>query len=141
MCDAIPAAIGGCDPVQPAFTATNCADLGRQFGQEVSKRLQTVIDGPEVVNGEAKSARMTSVQLLVIGRTRQYLERAGGPRCTVDDLVSGIRSAVPPTLKDAAAKAWWGFNPGTFDTWLDQVAPMIDRVIVQPPLPASPGSA
>jgi hypothetical protein len=76
-CDGISARAGGCDEDQPTYSGTTCAELAREWGDEVDRRLAVVIDGPAVVDGEAKSARQTSVLVLASTRLSMYMDGAG----------------------------------------------------------------
>ena len=76
-CDGVSARAGGCDEDQPTYSGTTCAELAREWGDEVDRRLATVIDGPAVVDGEAKSARQTSVLVLASTRLSMYMDGAG----------------------------------------------------------------
>ena len=76
-CDGISARAGGCDEDQPTYNGTTCAELAREWGDEVDRRLSTVIDGPAVVDGEAKSARQSSVLVLASTRLSMYMDGAG----------------------------------------------------------------
>ena len=77
ICDGISAKAGGCDEDQPTYSGTTCAELAREWGDEVDRRLSAVIDGPTVVDGEAKSARQTSVLVLASTRLSTYMDGAG----------------------------------------------------------------
>lgn len=77
LCDGITAEVGGCDEDQPAYTGTTCAELAREWGDEVDRRLTGVIDGPGVVDGKAKSARQTDVLVLTSSRLSMYMDRTG----------------------------------------------------------------
>jgi len=41
----------------PVYAGTTCAELAHEWGEEVDRRITTIIDGPDVVNGMAKSSR------------------------------------------------------------------------------------
>ena len=76
-CDGITAEVGGCDEDRPAYTGTTCAELAREWGDEVDRRLTGVIDGPGFVDGKAKSARQTDVLVLASTRLSMYMDRTG----------------------------------------------------------------
>ena len=38
----------------PVYAGTTCAELAHEWGEEVDRRITTIIDGPDVVNGMAK---------------------------------------------------------------------------------------
>jgi hypothetical protein len=77
LCDGITANVGGCDEDQPTYTGTTCAELAREWGDEVDRRLSAVIDGPAVVDGETKSVQQTDVLALTSTRLSLYMDRTG----------------------------------------------------------------
>ena len=76
FCDGITAEVGGCDEDQPTYTGTTCAELAREWGDEVDRRLTAVIDGP-AVDGEAKSVQQSNVLVLTSTRLSMYMDRTG----------------------------------------------------------------
>ena len=65
----VAACIGSSTPSDgpPVYTGTTCAELAHEWGQEVDRRITTIIDGPAVVQGMAKSSR--NIDALVLAST------------------------------------------------------------------------
>ena len=120
LCDDISATAGGCDADQPAYTGTTCADLAREWGDEVDRRLTAVIDGPAVVEGEAKSAQQTSVLVLTSTRLSMYMDRAGLlDSCDLPEFLPIAEGQFSDKLREGVGEIIYDGEPVvSYEAWL-----------------------
>jgi hypothetical protein len=77
VCDGVQRSLGGCDGNQPTYAGTTCDEVGREFGIQLDSRIVDALEGQDVVDGLAKSARVTNAEYLLVARANQHLRRSG----------------------------------------------------------------
>jgi hypothetical protein len=61
----------------PVYTGTTCAELAQEWGEEVDRRITAIIDGPDVVNDQAKSAQNTDALVLASTAMSVHMDHLG----------------------------------------------------------------
>ncbi len=98
-CNSVPRRAGGCEPDQPRFTATTCDGVGQEYGDEIARRADAIIDGPES-SLESKPSRVLAMTFLVTTRADQHLRGIGlGAQCDVDEFLSAAGTRFTPTFR------------------------------------------
>jgi len=69
--------LGGCDENQPTYEGTTCEEVGREFGEQLNSPIVDALEGDDVVDGLAKSGRITNAEYLLVVRANQHLRRLG----------------------------------------------------------------
>jgi hypothetical protein len=130
LCDGIPADMGGCSKDQPAYTGVTCEELAEQWGSEVDRRLTAIIDGPAVVEGEAKSVQQTTALVLVSTRLSQYMDRLGLlDDCDLPEFLPIAELQFSKQLRDGAGSILYDGDPAaTYEEWFADMQKFI-RVI------------
>ena len=77
VCDGVQRTLGGCDENQPTYVGKTCEEVGLEFGEQLNSRIMDAIDGDDVVDGLAKSGRVTNAEYLLVVRANQHLRRSG----------------------------------------------------------------
>src|SRR6478672_2519088 len=64
VCAGVSSEAGGCSPDRHTFTSSTCVALAVEWAQVVDKAVVAILDGPEVVDGNAKSVQLRQAVLL-----------------------------------------------------------------------------
>ena len=120
FCDGIPADMGGCDEDQPTYTGTTCADLAREWGDEVDQRVSGVIDGPAVVDGEQKSVQQSQVLVLTSTRLSMYMDRKGVlDGCDLPEFLPIAEEQFSDKLREGVGSIIYDGDPvASYEEWL-----------------------
>jgi hypothetical protein len=97
FCDGVQRTLGGCDENQPTYEGTTRSEVGREFGVQLNSRIMDAIEGDDVVDGLAKSGRVTNAEYLLVVRANQHLRRSG----IVDECsAAALLAAAEPEFSD-----------------------------------------
>lgn len=127
ICDGVDSQMGGCDEQQPSFAATDCAGVGREFGALLDDRARDIIEGPEVVDGEARSVRLRQAMALLSGRANDYLRETGlHAGCDVPEFLAAAEAEFSPQLTDGVGGALYdSAPPATYEEWRSELVLML----------------
>jgi hypothetical protein len=115
ICRGVPAELGGCDPDQPRYSGTTCAEIGREFGTQLNDRSLVIIAGEALVGGESRATRLLETRLLVAIRANERIRDLGIVKsCGVDEFMAAaepefsdaLRSTAPAHLYDGVASSY-----------------------------------
>jgi len=122
-CDGIGAGLGGCDSNLPEFSATDCVGVAQEFGTALDERTLAVITGPEAVDGNARSVRLTHAMVLVSDLANRHLRATGlHADCDVPEFMGAAEAEFSSELRDSVgAFLYDGRPPATYDEWLEQL--------------------
>ena len=103
----------------PVYTGTTCAELAREWGQEVDRRITDIIDGPEVVNGQAKSAQNTDALVLPSTALSVHLTHVGMlNECDMPEFLPIAEREFSDKLRSGAGTILYDADPvATYDDW------------------------
>lgn len=119
ICDNVHRGLGGCDDDQPQFSGTTCDDVGREFGTQLDARVVKILDGPDVVDHERKSARISSTEFLLVTRANQHLRRVGiVQECGLEDFLAAAEPVFSEKLRAQVGNYLFEFEEHTYDEWL-----------------------
>ena len=123
VCLALGLLVVGCTGTQPdetpVYAGTTCADLAREWGEEVDRRITGIIDGPDVVNGSAKSARNTHALVLASTAMSEHLDHLGLlNECDMPEFLPIAEQEFSDKLRSAAGTILYDAQPvATYDDW------------------------
>ena len=130
QCNGIDAAVGGCDPDLPSFSATTCDAVADEAGRQLDARLRAVYAGPEETDGETRAVRAGQVESLTIGLANQHLRRIGlTGKCPSQPFVTRMELAFSDTLRQQAGAYLYDGEPVSYETWradLASIASILD---------------
>ena len=130
ICDGVQRTLGGCDEDQPTYAGTTCEDVGREFGEQLNSRIMEALEGDDVVDGLAKSARVTNAEYLLVIRANQHLRRSGiVDECDASSFLSAAEPEFSDELKSEIGPALSEFQDHevTYDEWR---AGLLDKLSV-----------
>jgi hypothetical protein len=111
-CDGISSLAGGCDPDQPAFAGTTCAEVGAEWGTIVDQRILAVIHGPSNVNGNARSVNTKNAMVLAFIRAAQHMEALGIlDDCHSAEFIGAAEPNFSPELRSSVGAAMYDGEP------------------------------
>ena len=111
-CDGVAAEMGGCDPDQPTFAGTTCAEVGAEWGEIVDERVLAVIDGPATANGSHKSVRLKDAQVLAYVRAVQHMQEIGIlDSCHSAEFIGAAEPKFSPELRSSVGGAMYDGEP------------------------------
>lgn len=122
FCDGIDAELGGCDPDRPEFSGETCADVGEEFGRQLSERGVRIFDGPQAVDGNDRTSQLIHVVVLHIQLANKHLRDTGqAVDCDVPEFLEKAVDAFSPEFKEqVGANAFHG-ETVTFEEWLEDL--------------------
>lgn len=127
ICDGVDAQMGGCDEEQPEFAATDCSGVGRELGAYLDDRTRRIIEGPDAVDGEARSVRLRQAMVLLSARANDYLRELGlHASCDVPEFLAAAEAEFSPQLRDGVGDALYdGVPPATYEEWKSELTLML----------------
>ena len=127
ICDGVDAQMGGCDEQQPEFTATDCLGIGREFGAHMDDRTLGIIEGPEAVDGEARSVRLRQATVLLSARANDHLRELGlHASCDVPEFLGAAEAEFSHQLREGVGDALYDGAPAaTYEEWKSEVTLML----------------
>ena len=127
ICDGVDAEMGGCDEEQPEFTATDCPGMGREFGAALDRRALAIVDGPDAVDGEARSVRLRQAMVLLSARANDHLRDLGlHASCDVPEFLGAAEAEFSAELREGVGDALYDGAPSaTFDEWMSELTLML----------------
>lgn len=130
ICAGVDAEMGGCEERQPEFAATDCEGVAREFGEQLEDWTMGIVEGPESVEGQARSVRLLQAMVLVSQRANAHLKEVGlHADCDVPEFLSAAKEEFTPQLRDSVGGAFYDGDPvATYEEWLAEVARML-RII------------
>jgi hypothetical protein len=130
ICAGVDAEMGGCEERQPEFAATDCEGVGREFGAQLEEWTMGIVEGPESVDGQARSVRLLQAMVLVSSRANAHLKEIGlHADCDVPEFLSAAEDEFTPKLRDSVGGASYDGDPvATYEEWLAEVSRML-RII------------
>lgn len=120
VCDGVQRTLGGCDANQPTFVGDSCSEVGAEFGAQLDRRIVDILRGAEVVEGQAKSARVSAAEFLLTARANQHLRRIGiVADCRADEFLAAAEPHFSDELKAGLGPALSQFqdHPYTYEEW------------------------
>ena len=111
--------IGSSTPSAPVYTGTTCAQLAHEWGQEVDRRITTIIDGPGVVNGMAKSSRNIDALVLASTALSAHMDHLGLlNECDMPEFLPIAEQEFSDKLRAGAGEILHDADPvATYDDW------------------------
>lgn len=108
----------------PAFTATDCASAGAEWGAAVDRLAADVVTGPANRNGEARSVRIRTAMILPTTTLGRYLDAHGMlGSCSAAQLLAAAEPAFGDELRAGAATALYDGDPvATWQQFMDEAA-------------------
>jgi hypothetical protein len=116
--------------VVPAFTATTCDELAQELGRTADVELLSVINGPDQVDGEAKSVLVGNMQaFLAIGVTEHARELGIIADCAMPAFLEQAESGFSDELRAKIGSAAYDANPVIdYQQWLLEFSDqLVDR--------------
>ena len=103
----------------PVYSGTTCADLAKEWGEEVDRRITGIIDGPDVVNGQAKSARNTHALVLASTAMSVHMDHVGLlNECDMPEFLPIAEQAFSDKLRSEAGTILYDAQPvATYVDW------------------------
>lgn len=125
VCLAVGLLVGGCagsttQPDEtPVYAGTTCGELATEWGQEVDRRITAIIDGPDVVNGSAKSARNTHALVLASTAMSEHMNHLGLlNECDLPEFLPIAEQEFSDKLRSEAGTILYDAQPvATYDDW------------------------
>ncbi len=142
FCDGIDAELGGCDADRPTFSGETCSAVGEEFGRQLSERAIAIFDGPQTVDGNDRTARLTHVMVLHVQLANKYLRDSGqAVECDVPEFVESAVTAFSPEFKErVGANAFHG-QTISFDEWLEDLTRFLIVIDEDEGAPYEPASS
>lgn len=130
ICGGVPADIGGCSSARPSFSATTCAELAAEWGDDVDRRIVAIIDGPKSVDGKAKSVRNYEALVLASTVLSLRLDALGLlPSCDMAEFWPIAQTRFSPELQAGAGDVLYDGDPAsTYDQWLEATKQIIGLI-------------
>jgi hypothetical protein len=103
----------------PVYTGTTCAELAHEWGEEVDRRITTIIDGPDVVNEMAKSSRNIDALALTSTALSVHMDHLGLlNECDMPEFLPIAEQEFSDKLRAGAGEILHDGNPvATYDKW------------------------
>ena len=103
----------------PVYAGTTCAELAQEWGEEVDRRVTGIIDGPDVVNGQAKSARNTHALVLASTAMSEHMNHLGLlNECDMLEFLPIAEQEFSEQLRAEAGTILYDSEPvATYDDW------------------------
>jgi hypothetical protein len=103
----------------PVYAGTTCAQLAHEWGQEVDRRITTIIDGPDVVNGMAKSSRNIDALALTSTALSVHMDHLGLlNECDMPEFLPIAEHEFSDKLRAGAGEILHDADPvATYDDW------------------------
>lgn len=124
ICDSMDAEMGGCDPgLLPTLAGSDCLLIAREFGGFLDAQTVDVLEGPEAVDGAARSVRLKHrmvVLATLAGRRMDELNLRG--ECDVAGFLATAEQEFSPELLSGVGMALYDGDPeATYDEWRDEL--------------------
>lgn len=118
ICNGIDRQLGGCDTDQPVFNGSTCEAVGIEFGDQLDQRIVKILGGPDVVNGERKSVRISAAEFLLTGRANQHLREIGIiAECGADHFLAAAERRFSDTLRAEVGDYLSEFEHHSYADW------------------------
>jgi hypothetical protein len=103
----------------PVYAGTTCAELAREWGDEVDRRITTIIDGPDVVNEMAKSSRNIDALALTSTALSVHMDHLGLlNECDMPEFLPIAEQEFSDQLRSGAGEILHDGEPvATYDEW------------------------
>jgi len=103
----------------PVYAGTTCAELAQEWGEEVDRRVTGIIDGPDVVNGQAKSARNTHALVLASTAMSEHMNHLGLlNECDMPEFLPIAEQEFSEQLRAEAGTILYDSEPvATYNDW------------------------
>jgi hypothetical protein len=107
----------------PVYTGTTCAELAQEWGAEVDRRITAIIDGPNVVNDQAKSAQNTHALVLASTAMSVHMNHLGLlNECDMPEFLPIAEQQFSDKLRSEAGTILYDADPvATYDDWYTKV--------------------
>lgn len=122
VCAGVSEALGGCAPGQPTFSGDTCAEVGREYGEQLDDRGLEIINGPAVAEGSSRAVRLNDLKVLAAIRANQHLrERGLIQECGVEEFVAAAEAAFSDEFRSRAGDFLSDGDPVSFEAWLEDL--------------------
>jgi hypothetical protein len=119
-CNGISSELGGCAADLPTFTGTTCDQLADEFGPAMDAAVMKVINGPNVVNNEAQSVRLTSANIVITTlATNRMIELGIIEDCKMPAFLDRAALGFSPELKTRVGSIVYDNDPPAgYQDWI-----------------------
>ena len=137
FCDGISSEVGGCAPDRPAFAATTCDEIAREFGSQVNQRLVAIYIGPE--DRELSKAVRATQYLTVAASLANLRVRNLGliKECSAGPFVDVAETEFSDELRAHAGEIMTDGDPVSYDAWRDELVALMALLDLEEDAPAS----
>ena len=120
-CNGISAEMGGCAADLPTFTGSTCDEIADEFGPAMDAAVLKVIHGPQNVNGERRSVRLTSANIVITTlATDRMIELGIIDDCEMPDFLDRASQGFSPELKASVGSIVYDNDPpATYNDWVE----------------------
>jgi hypothetical protein len=101
VCDGISSDVGGCTAVRHTFTGSTCQAIGVEWADVIDEAIVAILDGPEAVDGDARSVRLQQAAVITTVDMNAHLrDLERDPACAA--------SPIPPTGASSSGRMTGG---------------------------------
>ncbi len=131
VCNGVSSEVGGCDPSRRhQFTGTTCEDLAKEWATVLDGAVMKVLDGPEAVDGQARSVLLRQALVLTTADLNIQLQALNlQAACDVPEFMAAAEPVFSGPLRARVGDSLFdGDPPMTYDDWLADVARVIRSI-------------
>ncbi len=123
VCDGVSSELGGCTANRHTYTGDTCPDLAREWATIVDERIVSVLRGPSVVAGQARSVLIRQALTITTVDVNERLRELGlRGTCDVSEFVATAEPLFSSELRAGVGDALYdGLPPASYEEWLADV--------------------
>lgn len=130
-CDGISSDLGGCDPDRPSYSGQTCAEIGREYGAQVSERSLEIYGGPEDPE-ESRSVRGWQLNVVALQLANKRLRDLGiVDECGADEFMAAAEHEFTSEFREQAGEYLYDGPPLPFDAWRAETLALVRGLIDQ----------
>jgi hypothetical protein len=130
-CDGISSEFGGCDTDRPTFVGETCAEIGREYGAQISAGSLEIYNGPEDPE-ESRAVRAGQLNVVALSLANKRLRDLGiVDECEAEEFMAAAEPEFAPEFKEQAGVYLYDGPPLPYTEWraetLDLIRGLIDQ--------------